>query len=217
MPEDRRQRNKGSSALGRADFAARRPGMIGEHRFMKYAVLVPIVDTKDGKVLVFEKRAGSLRRQPGEICFPGGKLEQDEPPLSCAVRETTEELGISASQIDVLGPGDIFVSPFDIIIYPYIGKIREYGFTCNPDEVSEVFSVPVDFFLKNPPDKYKTTIVNRLPEGFPYELIPGGENYPWANGSYDVLFYRYGEQVIWGITAYIVQSAAGLIGQYGLD
>lgn len=190
--------------------------MIGAHRYKKYAVLVPIVEIKDGKVLLFEKRAGSLRRQPGEICFPGGMLEPDEQPQSCAVRETTEELGIAADQIDVFGAGDIFISPFDIIIYPYIGKLRDYKFTFNPDEVSEVFSVPVDFFVKNVPEKYRTTIVNRLPESFPYELIPGGENYPWASGSYDVLFYQYHEQIIWGITAYIVQSAAGLIDAYNL-
>jgi 8-oxo-dGTP pyrophosphatase MutT (NUDIX family) len=207
---------KGDFAVERTDFISRRPGMIGESRFKKYAVLVPIVDTPDGRSLIFEKRAGSLRRQPGEICFPGGKLEPGEPPETCAVRETTEELRITAEQISVLGPGDIFVSPFDIIIYPFIGKLLEYRYTYNPAEVSEIISVPVSFFLRNPPDKYKSTIVSRLASDFPYERIPGGENYPWASGSYDVLFYQYGELLIWGITAYLVQSAVELMDRYRL-
>lgn len=202
--------------LEKADFAARRPEMVGESRFKKYAVLVPLVETPDGHSLLFEKRAGSLRRQPGEICFPGGKLEPGEEPQLCAVRETREELCIDDKQITVLGPGDIFVSPFDIIIYPYIGTLNDYRYTYNPAEVSAVIPVPIHFFLKNPPEKYKSTIVSRLGSDFPYERIPGGENYPWASGSYDVLFYQYGELLIWGITAYLVQSAAELIDRYGL-
>ncbi len=90
--------------MDKADFTSRRPGMIGESRFKKYAVLVPIVDTPDGRSLLFEKRAGSLRRQPGEVCFPGGKLEPEEPPQVCAIRETMEELCIVKEQIAILGP-----------------------------------------------------------------------------------------------------------------
>ncbi len=202
--------------MDKADFASRRPGMIGESRLRKYAVLIPIVETPDGSSLIFEKRSASLRRQPGEICFPGGKLEPGEKPQACAVRETTEELLIEARQISILGPGDIFVSPFDIMIYPFIGKLQGYMYTYNPDEVSEVLTVPVAFFLTNPPEEYKSTIVSQLPEDFPYERIPGGEKYPWANGTHDVLFYQYHEQLIWGITARIVQSAAALIDRYRL-
>ncbi len=208
--------DKGDNALDRADFASRRPGMIGESRFKKYAVLVPIVETKDGQSLLFEKRSGSLRRQPGEICFPGGMLEHGEPPEACAVRETLEELCIEKKQVGILGPGDIFVSPFDIIIYPFISVLKDYQYTYNPAEVSEVIPVPISFFLNNPPERYKSTIVNRLSSDFPYERIPGGANYPWASGSYDVLFYQYHDLIIWGITAYLVQSAAELIDRYHL-
>jgi 8-oxo-dGTP pyrophosphatase MutT (NUDIX family) len=188
--------------------------MIGEDRYKKYAVLVPIVEAPDGRSLIFEKRAGNLRRQPGEICFPGGKLEPGEKPESCAVRETSEELRVGTDQIDVIGPGDVFVSPFDTIIYPYIGVLKDYTYTYNPDEVSEILAVPLSFFLNNRPDRYRSTIVSRLPGDFPYERIPGGENYHWANGTHDILFYQYGNLLIWGITAYIAQSAAALIDQY---
>ena len=197
-------------------FRSRRIGMISEDRFKKYAVLVPIVETPAGRCLLFERRSAGLRRQPGEICFPGGKLEPGEEPEDCAVRETVEELQIGAQQIEVLGQGDVFVSPFDLIIYPYIGRLNGYGFTYNPGEVAEVFTVPVSFFVQNPPETYPSAVVSRRKGDFPYGRIPGGKKYRWARGSYDVLFYEYRDTVIWGITAYIVQSAAGLIDRYGL-
>lgn len=202
--------------MDKADFAVRQPRMMGEDRYKKYAVLVPILDTADGRSLLFEKRAGTLRRQPGEICFPGGKLEPSEPPQNCAVRETAEELLIRPDQVTVLGPGDVFVSPFDTIIYPFIGELNTYAFTYNPHEVDEVFTVPVQFFLENPPERYKSMLISRLPGDFPYERIPGGINYPWASGTGEVLFYQYDHRLIWGITAHLIRSATELIDRYNL-
>lgn len=202
--------------MKQTDFQNRPLGIIGENRFKKYAVLMPLIQTTEGPCLLFEKRADSLRRQPGEICFPGGKLERGESPQLCAERETREELCVEASQISILGPGDVFVSPFDIIIYPFIGELQDYTYTFNPAEVAEVLPVPLAFFRENPPEQYKSTIVGRLPADFPYGRIPGGEQYPWAKGSYEVLFYEVGDQVIWGITAFLVRSCVGLIDRYGL-
>lgn len=209
-------RNNDMHMLNKQAFAVRQPDMIGESLFKKYAVLVPLIETREGPALLFERRSDKLRRQPGEICFPGGKLEKGETPQECAIRETVEELCVEPGRIEVFGPGDTFISPFNVIIYPYIGLIRDYCGTFNPDEVSEVITVPMDYFRDSQPENYKSTIVSRLPGDFPYERIPGGENYPWANGSHDILFYQRGHHLIWGITALIVRSAAALIDQYHL-
>ena len=60
----------------------------------EYAVLVPLVERPEGLCLLYEVRADTLGRQPGEVCFPGGQLEPGEDAVSCALRETWEELGI---------------------------------------------------------------------------------------------------------------------------
>ena len=64
----------------------------------QYSVLVPLVEREGGLSLLYEVRAGSLRRQPGEVCFPGGRLEVAESPEECALRETWEELGIPVQE-----------------------------------------------------------------------------------------------------------------------
>lgn len=197
-------------------FSIRQPGIIGEEQFRKYAVLVPLIYTPDGIFLLFEKRSNKLRHQPGEICFPGGKVETDESWEECAVRETMEELHIQKEQIEVIGPGDIFISPFNLMVYPFLGEIKEYDNTFSTDEVDEIFKVPLDFFRNQQPERFESQLIHKLSVDFPYEWIPEGENYPWAQGTYDVNFYRYDNLIIWGMTAHIVKSMVKLIDQYNL-
>ena len=72
----------------------REPGLMDASG--QYAVLVPLVE-REGKLhILYEVRSQDMRRQPGEVCFPGGRIEGDETPEACAIRETEEELGIPA-------------------------------------------------------------------------------------------------------------------------
>lgn len=71
-------------------------------------MLIPLVE-KDGELhLLFEVRAKHMESQPGEICFPGGHVEQGENPKDAALRETFEELGIPTEKIELIGPATFF-------------------------------------------------------------------------------------------------------------
>lgn len=196
------------------EFSARKPRIMGEEQFRRYSVLLPLIKTSESTFLLFEKRSKNLRTQPGEICFPGGKLELNETMEQCAVRETQEELLITQQQIEIIGPGDVFVSPFNIMIYPFLGRIHHYEDTFSTDEVEKVIQIPLDFFRKQQPSQYENRLISKPPEDFPYEWVPGGENYPWINGSYDIFFYRYEEHIIWGMTAYILKGMLELMDEY---
>lgn len=200
--------------MKRKDFSTRRPGIIGEENFRLYAVLIPMIDISGVTYFVFEKRSGKLKHQPGEICFPGGKLESGESLKECAVRETVEELLVLPQQIEVMGPGDVYISPFNLIIHPFLGAIRDYRNTFSTDEVDEIIKIPLDFFRSQKPEKFESKLINEPAEDFPYEWIPGGIKYPWAKGTYDILFYQYESWIIWGMTAQIVKSAVDLIDEY---
>lgn len=202
--------------MKKEQFLIRQPGIIGEEEFRQYAVLVPMIDIDGITYLLFEKRSSKLRYQPGEICFPGGKHETGETLQECSVRETVEELLVTRQQIEVLGPGDIYISPFNLMIHSYIGIIREYRDTFSTDEVAEVIKVPLDFFRNKQPEKFESKLNHEPPKDFPYERITGGENYPWAKGTYEILFYHYGKWIIWGMTAQIVKSAVNLIDEYNI-
>lgn len=186
---------------------ARRRGLLGQELYVKTAVLVPLVREADGGYAVlFEKRAATLRRQAGEICFPGGHMSpEDADECVAAVRETSEELGIAEHHIRVLGPLDVLVGFGQLMVYPYAGVIDPSAqMNPNPDEVAEVFQVRLDRLLQTPPDVYEMTFKHFPAENFPYELIPNGRAYKWRQGVVPQLFYQFDGYVVWGLTARIL-------------
>ncbi|MCK9906956.1 CoA pyrophosphatase, partial [Frankia sp. Cpl3] len=90
---------------------AHQRGLLGEKQYRRNAVLLPLVKAEgDPPALLFTKRASTLRRQSGEICFPGGHWEEtDESDWATAVRETNEELHIPTQMIEYQGALDVVV------------------------------------------------------------------------------------------------------------
>lgn len=182
------------------------PEVLGNRDFSKYAILLPLIEKEDGVHILFEVRSFEMRRQPGEVCFPGGRIDRgDEDEEETALRETMEELGIEKTAINNVFPLDYIVSPFGMIVYSFAGFIDpDTEFTPNPQEVDTVFTVPLQFFLDNEPRVYRIDFDIQPEESFPYDLIAGGENYSWRARQVDEFFYIYEDRVIWGLTAKIL-------------
>lgn len=182
------------------------PNVLGHRELQKYAVLLPLIEINHEIHVLFEVRSMNLRRQPGEICFPGGRIEESDRDQShCAIRETSEELGIEEGDIENVMPLDFIVNGSSNIIYPFVGTIKHpENIKPNELEVGEVFTVPLTYFLKTEPEVYKIHFKVIPEENFPFDLIAGGENYKWQIRHIDEYFYNYNGKVIWGLTAKIL-------------
>jgi len=188
----------------------RKPGIQNEDEFFVSAVLLPIIEKNGNFSILFEVRSNCLRRQPGEICFPGGKVEKPEMgrPWDSAVRETAEELGISPGGVKLLGRLDCLINPPGSLIYPFVGMLTDCSkVKPNPDEVEEVFWAPLSHFVKNPPAKSHVEVATRYPKDFPFDKVQASYGEEWQKRwTFPVYFYEYGERLIWGVTAKILYN-----------
>lgn len=189
------------------------PSILGSREYSKYAVMVPLIQKDDGIHVLFEVRSLQLRRQPGEICFPGGRIDpEDRDEKAAAIRETMEELGIDERDISEVYPLDFMVSPFGMLIYPFAGFICEQEkIKINPLEVGEVFTVPLEFFMNNKPEIHHVEFKVIPQQNFPYDLVVGGKNYKWRTRGIEEYFYIYEDKVIWGMTARILAHFVELV------
>ena len=195
-------------------FSNYKPYINGWENFKRASVTIPIVNYNDEPHILFEIRAKTLRSQPSEICFPGGKIEKDEHPLDTAIRETCEEMGVCENDINIISPLDLFISPFDILIHPYLITINNLNnLSINSTEVEKVFLVPLQYLLNHKPTKYINKVNITPHDNFPYDLIPSKQDYKFKTGSYEILFYTYNEYVIWGLTAKILFNFLSILKQ----
>jgi 8-oxo-dGTP pyrophosphatase MutT (NUDIX family) len=115
------------------------------------AVLVPLVPRGRELHMLLTQRTQHLSRHPGQVAFPGGRIDDtDETPVHAALRETEEETGIGRAFIEPLGFLDTYLTGTSYRVIPVVAILR-HGFTVTPHEgeVAEVFEVPLSF-LMNP-------------------------------------------------------------------
>ena len=196
-------------------FKTRVPGLMDSHR--AYAVLVPLVEYSGELHLLYEVRARTLRRQPGEVCFPGGRMEHGESPEECALRETWEELGILREQVSLLGPLDFIAHRANFMMYPVLGLVDSRALSShlrpNPEEVEEYFLVPLAHLLATKPMEYEYELIPTPAEHFPYERIGISRDYKWQHGQENVPVYPWQGRTIWGLTGRITRNLVQIIGQ----
>lgn len=189
----------------RTKLTDREVGTIGKHKF--FSVCIPLVPTDEGLSVLMEVRASELKTQPGDICFPGGNMEDGETPLECALREMEEETGIPAAEADILGQFDTLYGFSGYTLYTFVaalpGGILDRT-RINEDEVSELFTVPLDFFAETAPENYDVDVVSKV-DDFPYEKTGISPDYNWRKGKNVLPLYRYKDRIIWGMTARILK------------
>lgn len=174
----------------------------------EYAVLVPLVERPEGLCLLYEVRADTLGRQPGEVCFPGGRLEPGEDAVSCALRETWEELGIPRPAVEVVAELDWLTHQGGFVLYPVLGIVSPEAaerLHPGPAEVKETFFVPVDWLRAHPPEVYAYPLEPRVGEDFPYARIGFPQGYRWRGGRVEVPIYAWEGRAIWGLTGRITR------------
>jgi coenzyme A diphosphatase NUDT7 len=181
-----------------------------DHPFLRSAVIVPL-QSRNGRIqILFELRARNLRRSPGEVGFPGGRIEPGESPWQAALRELEEELGVPGRYVERLGRLAEQQRRRDELVVPFVARLPE-GLEPEPDEVevAEVFTVPLEYLLSTDFKEARLIEEYRLSEDFPRRYLPGGD---WTRRlERPVRYLLFEDRLIWGLSASILFQIQGMI------
>lgn len=113
------------------------------------AVLVPVVMRDTGPTMLLTQRTAHLRDHGGQVSFPGGRCEaEDASPEATALREAEEEVGLVASQVEILGRLPEYRTGTGFVITPVVGLVTPpLNLKLDDFEVAEVFEPPLEFLL----------------------------------------------------------------------
>jgi 8-oxo-dGTP pyrophosphatase MutT (NUDIX family) len=147
------------------------------------AVLLLVVNHAPGATVVFTQRTAHLADHAGQISFPGGRCDADDcTPERTALREAEEEVGITADRIELLGRLPEYRTSTGYAVTPVVGWAEPpLVYRPDPDEVEEIFEVPLGFLLDVRNHRYESA------------FYKGRMRRYWA--------MPYGERFIWGATA----------------
>ncbi|WP_235181848.1 MULTISPECIES: CoA pyrophosphatase [Exiguobacterium] len=164
------------------------------------AVLIPLVEIEKEWHVVFEVRAHTMRQQPGEISFPGGRLEKGETPVEAAVRETCEELEITSGQVEVIGKLRPLATPHRQLIYPFVGMLSRLPTAQGTDEVDHLFTVPLSTLLMIDPFHGEMEWTMNPDQNIPLDRLANAKAYEKRVIKMKEPFYEHDDYIIWGLT-----------------
>ncbi|WP_067737224.1 CoA pyrophosphatase [Novosphingobium naphthalenivorans] len=158
--------------------------------FKPAAVLIAITERERPGMLLLH-RPSTMRAHPGQIAFPGGRIDPGETAIEAALREAHEELGIDPRDVRVIGTSDRYRTGSGYEITPVIGLVPpDLPIQPNPAEVAQWFEVPVDFVLDPANQATRTVDFQNRKHAF-VEIV-------WPDGQQD--------HVIWGVTGAILHN-----------
>ncbi len=151
------------------------------------AVLMPVFERGGEPHFLLTRRTEEVETHKGQISFPGGMREGNEPLLRTAIRETYEEVGIAEAKIELLGSFHDYLSSTGFLVTPFAGYLTEPIETIpQAREVAEILTVPFRVFLD--PGRLRVERIIRL------------------GNPMDVYYFSHGRHVIWGLTARIIRD-----------
>ena len=169
-----------------------------KHLYRKAAVLLPITRKSENakSELVLTVRSANLKSHAGQISLPGGTKEEQDPDFqTTALRESEEEIGLRADQVEVIGKLGDMALPSGFQITPFVGLIDSgLQFTPSPDEVSDIFQAPLELILDPTAYRHSTMFIN--------------------NAERAILELMHEDYRIWGATAAILYHLANEVQKY---
>lgn len=152
------------------------------------AVLAPIIMRPEGWTMLFTQRSVETPAHPGQVSFPGGRVQaSDVDALDTALRETYEEIGLTHQSIEPLGAWDQYETGTGYRITPFVGLVYpDYSLELDPREVASVFEAPISF-LFDPANHERREAV-------------------WQGQKRAYYAMPYGDHFIWGATAGMIRA-----------
>ncbi|NQZ46717.1 MAG: CoA pyrophosphatase [Erythrobacter sp.] len=152
------------------------------------AVLIAVIDRPRPTILLTQ-RPNDMRDHPGQVAFPGGKIDPGEDAVSAALREAEEELALPRDQVRVIGASDLYQTGTGFAVTPVLAVAPpDLPLSPNPREVAAWFEAPLDLLLD--PDSWTTQEVF------------------WRGRDRRYLDMHYEGFRIWGVTAAIIANLA---------
>ena len=180
------------------------------------SVLLPLVYYQGQWQILYEIRSQYVS-QPGEVSFPGGRIEKGESPLQAGLRETKEEIGFPVEKIEVLGEIDRIANG-RVMVYCHVGILEDFypdQLKINRYEVDSIFFKPVQYFIDNAPEIYHYNVESQFERNFPSNKFKSINETAYKRGrsQSSLPFYEFKEATLWGLTAQLTRHFANLVGQ----
>ena len=163
----------GDHNLNRAKFSYIGPGKPA-------AVMVPVVARAEGATVLLTQRTNHLRAHPGQIAFPGGRMDpEDISPAAAAFREAHEEIGLTARHASAIGYLDPYQTGTGYRVIPLVAMVQTgFELIVNPDEVDATFEVPLAYLMQPDNQKLHHREIDGVMRSF--HAVPFGERYIWG-------------------------------------